>query len=165
MIVILRYLHLRVGILFQERVLSAEQISTAYIMSTHCRTSIPHRLGPLPSECYSMVSTYECRNILHTRVFYAEKILNIYKMLVLSSTRTHCRPSIPLRLGPLLSECYTTISTLTCRHTLPCKSIVYREYLDHIQTVGPRRRESLPLILGPLPSDCHTMASMRTHHR
>ena len=83
----------------------------------------------------------------------------------LSSVRTHHRPSIPLRLGPILSKCYTMISTLTCRHTLPCKSIVYREDLDRIQNVGPHHRTSLPQRLGPLPSDCYTMTSTRTHHR
>ena len=142
MSVILRYLHLRVGILFQERVLSVEKISTAYTMSAHRRTSIPQRLGPLPSECYtitsvrnhhsesiphrlgplpsifySMVSTYECRNTLHTRVSSVEQISTTYKISLLSSVRTHCTTSIPLRLGPLLSECYSTISITKCGYS------------------------------------------------
>ena len=124
MSVILWYLHSCVGILYHVRVLSTKQISTAFKMSTQHRTSIPHRLGPIPSECYtttsirthhsastphrlgpllsecySMVSTYECRHTLHTRVSSA------YKMSILSLVRTHRRASRPLRLGPLLSEC------------------------------------------------------------
>ena len=87
--VILRYLHLRVGILFQERVFSIEQISTTYKMSAYRRTSIPLRLGPLSSECYNT-----------------------------TSMRTHHRESIPLRLGPIPSECYFMVSTYECRHTL-----------------------------------------------
>ena len=131
MSVILWYLHSRVCILYQVRVLSAEQISIAYTMSAHRRTSIPHRLGPLPSECYSMASTYECRHTLHTRVLFAEQISTSVKM------PAQCRTSIPYRLGPLPSECYTTVSTLTCMNTLPCKSIVYRADLDRIQNVSP----------------------------
>ena len=60
-----------------------------------------------------------------------------YPVQALSSTRTHCRPSIPLRLGQLPSECYTTVSTLTCRHTLPSKSIVCKADLDCIHNVSP----------------------------
>ena len=81
--VILRYLHSCVGILYHVRVLSAEQISTAFKMSAQRRTSIPHRLGPLPNECY------------------------------------------------------TIVSTLTDRHTLPSKIIVCRLDLDHIENIGP----------------------------
>ena len=40
---------------------------TTTSMSTHHRASIPLRLGPLPSECYYMESTYEYRHTLHTR--------------------------------------------------------------------------------------------------
>ena len=86
-------------------------------------------------------------------------------MQALSSMRTHRRPSIPLRLGPLPSEYYTTVYTHTCRNNLPCKGIICREDLNRIQNVGPHRRTSLPLRLGPLPSECYTTASMRTHHR
>ena len=86
-------------------------------------------------------------------------------MSALSSLRTHHISSMPLRLGPLLSECYTKVSTLSCRHTLPCKSIVWRADLDHIQNVNPHHRKYLPLRLGPLPSDCYTTMSVRTHHR
>ena len=86
-------------------------------------------------------------------------------MQALSSVRTHFRPSIPLRLGPFLSECYTTVSTLTCRYTLPCKSIVCRSDLVRIQNFIPHRRKSIPLRLGPVPTECYTMSSVRTHHR
>ena len=153
MSVILRYLHSRVGILYHVRVLSIEKIFTIYTMSTHRRTSIPHRLGllpsecyttasvrthhrasiphrlgPLPSKCYSMVSTYECRNTLHIRVISAEKISTAYKMSVQSSMRTHRRASIPHRLGPLLSECYSMISTKECGYS-PCKSNIFKAIL------------------------------------
>ena len=57
------------------------------------------------------------------------------------------------------------VYTLTCRHTLPCKSIVCRADLDHIQDVDPHRRASLPHRLGPLPSECYTTMSVRNHHR
>ena len=149
MSVILRYLHLRVGMLFQARVLSAEQISTAYKMSAHRRTSIPlrlgplpsecyttasvrthhrasipQRLGPLPSECYSMTSTYE-----FTRVLSAEQISTAEKMSILSYVRRHCRASLPLRLGPLLSECYSMVSTNECGYS-PCESNIYRAILS-----------------------------------
>ena len=82
-----------------------------------------------------------------------------------SSVRTHRRPSIPLRLGPLPSECYTTVSTLTCRYTLPCNIILFWAYLNRRQNVDPHFRTSIPLRLGPLPSECYTTTSMRTHHR
>ena len=82
-----------------------------------------------------------------------------------TSMRTHRRPSIPLGLGPLLSEVYTTVYTHTCRHSVSSKSIVFKEDLDHIQNVIPHHRTSLPLRLGPLPSECYTTESVRTHHR
>ena len=87
------------------------------------------------------------------------------QMQDLSSMRTHHIPSIPLRLGPLLSHFYTTVSTLTCSHTLPCKSIVCKIDLNCIQNVDPHHITSLPLRLGPLPSECNTTTSVRTHHR
>ena len=141
------YLHLRVGILFQARVLSAEQISTACKMLAHRRTSIPHRLGPLPSECYtttfvrthhrasiphrlgplpckcySMVSTYECRNTLHISVLFASRSRLHTKF------QSHHRALLPLRLGPLLSEFYSTISTNECGYS-PCESHICRAIL------------------------------------
>ena len=109
-------------------------------VTTHHRTSIPIRLGPLPSECYYMVSTYECRHTLHTRVLSVENISNAYKMSVLSSVRTHCRASLPLRLGSLLSECYSTLSTIECGYS-PCESNICRAILSkdhsHEQSVIP----------------------------
>ena len=78
---------------------------TTTSVRTHDRASTPLRLGPLPSECYSMASTYECMHTLYTRVLSAKHISTAYKMSVLSSIRTHCRESRQLRLGPLLSEC------------------------------------------------------------
>ena len=86
-------------------------------------------------------------------------------MQALSFVRTHHRASSASKLGPLLSECYTTVSTHTCKHTLPCKSIIYIADLDHIQNVGPRRRTSLPLRLGSLPSESYTTTSVRSHNR
>ena len=83
----------------------------------------------------------------------------------MSSMRAHRSPSIPLRLGPLPSYFYTTVSTLMCRYNIPCKSIVYRADLNHIQNFGPHHRTSIPLRLGPLPSECCTTTSVRTHHR
>ena len=62
-------LHSCVGILYHVRVLSTEQILTAFKMSDQRRTSIPCRLGQLPSECYYMASTYESWHNIHTRVF------------------------------------------------------------------------------------------------
>ena len=130
MSVILWYLHSRVGILYHVILLSAEHILTTFKMLSQRRTSIPHKLGPIPSEChtttsvrthhrssilvrlgtlpsefYSLVSTYECRHTLHTRVLSTKKISTAYKMSVLSSVRNHRRASRPVRLVPLLSEC------------------------------------------------------------
>ena len=142
MSVILWYLHSHIGILYHVRVLSAEQISTTFKMSAQSRTSIPHKLGPLPSECYntkfvrthhrefiphrlepllskcySMAYTYECRHTLHTRVSSTEQISTANKISVLSSMRTHHRASIPIRLGPLLSDCYSTLSITECGYS------------------------------------------------
>ena len=102
---------------------------TTSSMRTHHRASIPLRLGPLPIECYSMASTYECRHILHTRVFYVENISTTYKISVLSSTRTRRRESLLLRLGPLLRECYYTISITECVYS-PYESNIYRAILS-----------------------------------
>ena len=154
MSVILQYLHSRVGILYHVRVLYSEQISTAYTMSAHRITSIPHKLGTLPSECYTtssvrnhhiasiphrlgpllsecyyMVSTYECRNTLHTRVLSVKQILTTYKMLILSFVTTHRRASIPHRLGPLLSECYSMVSRTECGYS-PYESNICRSILS-----------------------------------
>ena len=101
---------------------------TTTSMRTHHRSSIPLRLGPLQSKCYSLTSTYECRHTLHTRVYSAMQILTTYKMSVLSSVRTHCRASIPLSLGPLLSECYSKVSTSECGYS-PCKSNIFMTIL------------------------------------
>ena len=124
MSVILRYLHSRVGILYHVRVFFAKQISTAYTILAHCRTSIPHRLGPLTSECYTMVSTLMCRYTLPCKSIVCRADIDAFKML--AQTRT----SIPHRLGPLTIECYTTTSVRT------------------------HHRESIPDRLGPLLSKC-----------
>ena len=114
---------------------------TTASMRTHHRASIPHKLGPLPSEFYSMESTYECRHTLHKRVSSVEQISTAYKMSFLSSVRTDRRASIPHRLGPLLSECYSTVYTTECGYS-PCESNIYKASLaskdhSHEQSVIP----------------------------
>ena len=95
----------------------------------HHRESIPQRLGPLPSECYSMASTYECRHTLHRRVSSTEKISTAYKMSILSSVRTHRRESIPQRLVPLPIKCYYTPYTTECGYS-PCESNIWKDILS-----------------------------------
>ena len=57
---------------------------------------------PSPWSWLAKSSTTKCRSHPHP----------VHALL---SMRTHCRPSIPLRLGTLPSEYYTMVSTLTCR--------------------------------------------------
>ena len=101
---------------------------TTTSVKTHHRESIPLRLGALLSECYSMVSTYECSHTLHTRISYREHILTSYKISIMSSVRTHHRESIPQRLGPLLSDCYSTMSSSKCGY-YPCEINIRRAIL------------------------------------
>ena len=140
---------------------------------THHRASIPHRLGPLPRKCYSMVSAYECRHTVHTRVLFAEKISNAFKIssqcipsiphrlgplpsecYTMNSMRTHHGASIQHRLRPLPSECYSMESTYKCRYTLHARVASATTNLASVRT---HRRESLALRLGPLASEFYSM--------